>query len=126
MASLGSLERQVMECLWGAPQGLSAAQVRERLGDGELAVTTVHTLLTRLEQKGFVEHDDGRPRRFVATASQADHVAGVMREVLGGAADRDAVLARFIGSVTADDATLLRRLLRTRRDGGAGDRPGPG
>ena len=121
MASLGSLERQVMECLWAAPEGLSAAQVRERLGDGELALTTVHTLLTRLEQKGFVDHDEGRPRHFRATASQAEHVATVMREVLGEAADRDAVLARFVGSVSAGDAILLRRLLRSRRDEVPGD-----
>ena len=31
-----------------------------------VALTTVHTVLTRLEQKGFVVHDDGRPRRFRA------------------------------------------------------------
>jgi predicted transcriptional regulator len=126
LASLGSLERQVMECLWSAPEGLNAAQVRERPGAGELALTTVHTLLTRLEQKGFVEHDNGRPRSFRATASQADHVAAVMREVLGEAADRDAVLARFVGSVSAGDASLLRRLLRSRREPASNDEPDQG
>ena len=120
MASLGALERRVMECLWAAPDGLSAAQVREVLAEKELALTTVHTLLTRLVQKGFVQHDDGRPRRFWATASQADHVADVMRDVLGQAEDRDAVLARFVGSVSPAEVTLLRRLLR-RRDGTTGD-----
>jgi predicted transcriptional regulator len=103
-----------MECLWAAPDGLSAAQVRETLADRDLALTTVHTLLTRLAQKGFVAHDDGRPRRFWATASQVDHVAAVMHDVLGEAADRDAVLARFVGSVSPAEATLLRRLLRRR------------
>ena len=116
MASLGALEHQLMECLWAVPEPLTAAQVRDRLADGELALTTVHTLLTRLVQKGFVAHDDARPRRFRATASQADHVAAVMQEVLGQAEDRDAVLARFVGTVTPGEASLLRRLLRTRRD----------
>lgn len=118
MASLGALERRVMECLWAAPEGLSAAAVRDSLADRDLALTTVHTLLTRLAQKGFVVHDDGRPRRFWATASQADHVAAVMHDVLGQADDRDAVLARFVGSVSPAEATLLRRLLR-RTDGDA-------
>jgi len=122
LASLGALEHQVMECLWADPEPLTAAQVRDRLADGELALTTVHTLLTRLAQKGFVAHDDARPRRFRATASQADHVVAVLQEVLGQAEDRDAVLARFVGSVTPGEASLLRRLLRTRRD--APDPPG--
>ena len=115
MASLGALERRVMECLWAAPDGLPAAHVRDQLG-GDTALTTVHTLLTRLEQKGFVEHDDARPRRFRATASEAEHVAAVMRDVLGQAEDRDAVLARFVGSVSPGEVSLLRRLLRGRRD----------
>jgi predicted transcriptional regulator len=122
LASLGALEHQLMECLWAAPAPLTAAQVRDRLADGELALTTVHTLLTRLAQKGFVAHDDARPRRFRATASQADHVAAVMQEVLEQAEDRDAVLARFVGTVSPGEASLLRRLLRTRRD--APDAPG--
>jgi predicted transcriptional regulator len=125
VASLGALENQVMECLWAAPAGLTATQVRDRLADGELALTTVHTLLTRLAQKGFVAHDEARPRRFRATASQADHVAAVMQQVLEQAEDRDAVLARFVGSVTAGEASLLRRLLRTRRDTPAEPSGGP-
>ena len=115
MASLGELERSAMECLWEAGSPLSAPDVRDALaaaGAGDLAPTTVYTLLTRLEQKGFVAHDDSRPRRFEATASRADHVASVMHEVLGQADDRDAVLARFVGSVSPEEASLLRRLLR--------------
>jgi hypothetical protein len=34
-----------------------------------------------------------------------------MHEVLGQSADRQAVLARFVGSVNADEARLLRELL---------------
>jgi predicted transcriptional regulator len=71
----------------------------------------VHTVLTRLEQKGFVAHDDARPRRFTARASREEHAAELMHEVLGQSADRQAVLARFVGSVSEDEAALLRRLL---------------
>jgi hypothetical protein len=34
-----------------------------------------------------------------------------MHEVLGQAADRQAVLARFVGGVDADEVRLLRELL---------------
>ena len=111
MASLGELERAVMDRLWSADGPLSAADLREGLADRGLALTTVHTVLTRLEQKGFVVHDEERPRRFTARASREEHAAELMHEVLGQSADRQAVLARFVGSVSADEVGMLRQLL---------------
>src|SRR3712207_8497107 len=83
MASLGDLERAVMERLWAAGGPVAATTLRDELGDRGVALTTVHTVLTRLEQKGFVVHDDARPRRFSARASREDHAAELMHEVLG-------------------------------------------
>ncbi|TFV53229.1 BlaI/MecI/CopY family transcriptional regulator [Blastococcus sp. TF02A_35] len=111
MASLGELERAVMERLWAAEGPVAATELRDQLADRGVALTTVHTVLTRLEQKGFVRHDDARPRRFSARASREDHAAELMHEVLGQAADRQAVLARFVGSVNDDEARMLRELL---------------
>jgi predicted transcriptional regulator len=111
VTSLGELERTVMDRLWAAEGPLAAAALRDDLAGRGLALTTVHTVLTRLEQKGFVQHDDGRPRRFWPRASRADYSAGLIHEVLGQSADRQAVLARFVGSVDADEARLLRELL---------------
>lgn len=116
MASLGELERSIMDQLWSATSELSAPELRDTLRDGELALTTIYTVLTRLEDKGFVEHDESRPRRFRASASRAEHAASVMSDVLAQASDRDAVLTRFIGTVSAEEARLLRRLLRTRSE----------
>ncbi|MCZ2860089.1 BlaI/MecI/CopY family transcriptional regulator [Blastococcus sp. VKM Ac-2987] len=111
MASLGELERAVMERLWAADGPVAATLLRDGLADRALALTTVHTVLSRLEQKGFVVHDEARPRRFSARTSREEHAAEVMREVLGQAADRQAVLARFVGAVDADEARMLRDLL---------------
>jgi len=111
MASLGELERAVMERLWAADGPVTATTLREQLADRDVALTTVHTVLTRLEQKGFVVHDEARPRRFLARASREDHAAELMHEVLGQAADRQAVLARFVGGVDPEEARLLRELL---------------
>jgi predicted transcriptional regulator len=111
MASLGDLERAVMERLWAADGPVAATTLREELADRGVALTTVHTVLTRLEQKGFVVHDDARPRGFSARSSRTDHTAELMHEVLGQAGDRQAVLARFVGSVNPDEARMLRELL---------------
>ena len=110
MASLGELERSVMDRLWSADGPVAAAALRDELG-GDLALTTVHTVLSRLEQKGFVVHDGGRPRRFRPKASREEHAAELMHEVLGQAGDRQAVLARFVGSVDPAEARMLRELL---------------
>jgi predicted transcriptional regulator len=118
MASLGDLERAVMERLWAAERPVAATTLRDELAGRGVALTTVHTVLTRLAQKGFVVHDDARPRRFSARSTRADHAAELMHEVLGQSTDRQAVLARFVGSVDPEEARLLRELLA-----GADDAP---
>jgi predicted transcriptional regulator len=125
MASLGELERAVMDLLWAGHEAATANTLRDRLaqasaGEGgaaghegkELAVTTVLTVLSRLEKKGLVERERGtRPHRYQAVSSREDHTAELMHEVLGSAPDREAVLARFIGSVSENEAETLRKLL---------------
>jgi predicted transcriptional regulator len=111
VASLGELERTVMDRLWAAGGPLAATELRDGLADRGLALTTVHTVLSRLEQKGFVVHDEARPRRFSARGTREEHAAELMREVLGQAADRQAVLARFVGGVSEEEARMLRELL---------------
>ena len=100
-----------MDRLWSAGGPLAATELRDGLADRGLALTTVHTVLSRLEQKGFVVHDDARPRRFHARGTREDHAAELMHEVLGQAGDRQAVLARFVGGVDPEEARLLRELL---------------
>ncbi|WP_222195287.1 BlaI/MecI/CopY family transcriptional regulator [Modestobacter italicus] len=111
MNTLGELERTVLEHLWAVGAPLTATRLRDDLTDRGLALTTVHTVLTRLEQKGFVDHDDSRPRQFRALGTREDHVADLMHEVLGQAGDRQAALARFVGSVGDDEMRMLRELL---------------
>lgn len=119
MATLGELERSVMDLLWQRPEALTANEVRDLLSQDpqsksakELAVTTVLTVLSRLEKKGLVSRERGtRPHRYHAVTSREDHTVELMHEVLGSAPDREAVLARFIGSVSSDEAATLRKLL---------------
>lgn len=119
MATLGELERSVMDVLWDSSDALTAADIRDELGRGhaagvgkELAVTTVLTVLSRLEAKNFITRDrDTRPHLFSATTSRAAHMAELMHEVLGAAPDREAVLARFVGQVSPSEVDSLRRIL---------------
>lgn len=121
MATLGDLERAVMDLLWEHPEAITANTLRDLLsqrttdaGDDSrpLAVTTVLTVLSRLEKKGLVERErSSRPHRYRSVTSRAEHTAELMLEVLGSAPDREAVLARFIGTVSDGEAETLRKLL---------------
>ncbi|WP_243224677.1 BlaI/MecI/CopY family transcriptional regulator [Microbacterium sp. CIAB417] len=114
MGTLGELERAVMDAIWDADAPVTAYDVQEQLSSAgrALAVTTLLTVLSRLEKKGFVSSDrSARPHRYTAVASRADHVAELMHSVLGDAGDRTAVLERFVGGVSAEDAAVLRQLL---------------
>jgi predicted transcriptional regulator len=112
MATLGDLERSVMDVLWSTPEALTANDLRDALATRALAATTVLTVLSRLEAKGFVTRERvSRPHLYRPTTSRADYTAELMHEVLGGAPDREAVLARFVGQVGQGEAEALRRLL---------------
>lgn len=116
----------MMDVLWDTGLALSANDLRDRLAGHpsaldirkspgtrkELATTTVLTVLSRLENKGFVTRDrETRPHVYRAITSRAEHTAELMHEVLGSVPDREAALARFIGNVSPQEADTLRALL---------------
>ncbi|HEY6799826.1 MAG TPA: BlaI/MecI/CopY family transcriptional regulator, partial [Agromyces sp.] len=110
MASLGELERSVMELLWSTDGALTANELRDALAGRDdagrgVATTTMLTVLSRLERKGFVSRSrDMRPHRYRALLSREEHTAELMREVLDQSSDRDAALARFVGTVSKGEA----------------------
>ncbi|HLP23800.1 MAG TPA: BlaI/MecI/CopY family transcriptional regulator [Microbacteriaceae bacterium] len=115
MRNLGELERSIMGVLWEAPTGLPVAEVRHRVNADRTqpaALTTVLTVLSRLESKGLIATERGeRPRRYRALDDHASHTAQLMRDVLGSSQDREAALARFLDTVPRSDVDTLRRLL---------------
>jgi predicted transcriptional regulator len=111
----GALEADVLGVLWAADEPLSPADVRDALG-ADLAYTTVMTVLARLYDKGLLErHRVGRGYVYAPAVHQAALAAQRMRELLEGDPDREAVLARFVGSLTPTDLSALRDLLRRRQ-----------
>ncbi|MEG3627713.1 BlaI/MecI/CopY family transcriptional regulator [Streptomyces sp. C6-003] len=107
----GELEALVLAALAEADGPVPAGWVQERLG-GDLAYTTVITILTRLLDKGAVTRERaGRFFVWTPAADQAGLAARRMRKVLDAESDREAVLASFVTGLGADDERLLRELL---------------
>ncbi len=101
-----------MDVLWAAEGPLAVRVVAERLG-GELAYTTVMTVLDRLAGKGSVtRHREGRAWLYEAAAPKEAFLAELMRDALDQAGDRGAVLAHFAHMVSEEDAGALRAALR--------------
>ena len=107
----GQLEAAVLDALQRAGCALSPGEVKERIG-GELAYTTVVTILSRLHAKGMLSrYKDGRVHRYAPVADQPGLAARRMTRVLDEEADREAVLARFVSSLSDRDEELLRKML---------------
>jgi predicted transcriptional regulator len=107
----GELASEVLSILQSAGEPLATADVRERLG-GDLAYTTVVTILSRLHAKGVLDRErTGRAFRYAPVADEPGLAARRMATVLAGEADREAVLARFVSGLSGEDEQALRRML---------------
>jgi predicted transcriptional regulator len=108
----GQLETDILSVLWAADGPLTPTQVVAGMGEG-LAYNTVHTILTRLQDKGQVRREviEGRSR-YSPVRDAADATADQMRAVLDAAPDhRAAVLARFVTGLSRADEAAVRAAL---------------
>lgn len=116
MASLGELEKAVMNHLWGANEPQTVRQVHEALSARrELAYTTVMTVLQRLAKKNLVvqqRHD--RAHKYVPVHGRDELIASLMVDALQQAdasGSRAAALVHFVGQVGSEEAAALRAAL---------------
>src|SRR5438445_4155279 len=107
----GSLEQEVLTALAAAGGPLTPAEVRTAVG-GELAYTTVMTVLARLYDKGALTRQRHGRAYAYQLADPTAVTAHRMRQLLDGGDDRAAVLTRFMGELTNEDEQLLASLLR--------------
>lgn len=85
--------------------------------DGDLAYTTVITILSRLYAKKAVTRSrQGRSYAWTPASDEAGLAALRMRRVLDGERDREAVLARFVSALSPGDEARLRALLSRAAD----------
>ena len=107
----GELESDVLAALWAADGPLTARHVRDAL-PGDLAYTTVLTILSRLYDKEMlVRHREGRGYAYEPVRDEASHTAQRMRSLLEGGSDREAVLTRFVSELSEQDEHVLHQLL---------------
>ena len=107
----GELEAAVLEVLHRSGSPLSPGEVREQIG-GDLAYTTVVTILSRLHAKGILDrHRSGRAYRYLPVADEPGLAARRMTLVLAEGKDREAVLARFVSALSHSDEELIRKML---------------
>jgi predicted transcriptional regulator len=121
--AFGELEGQVLAALWAADRPLVPAEVLGAVG-GDLAYTTVMTILVRLHDKCLIERDKvGRAYAYRPVVAETEVVAGQVRKLLDRGHDRTAVLQGLLDGLSADDEDLLRELL-TRATGRRADGDG--
>lgn len=112
-------ELEVMQVLWERGPA-TVAEVRERLQD-EMAYTTVLTVLRRLEEKGFVGHEEeGRAHRYRALIQSAQVQASALerltRKLFSGS--RELLLTHLVSQerLSARELRRLRAILDERLD----------
>lgn len=108
----GSLEEEVLATLWSASIPITAGTVQAELG-GDLAYSTITTILARLRAKGLVARTtSGRAYLYEPAQDAAAHTAREMHSLLIRRGDRAAVLARFVSELSPEEEAVLQALMR--------------
>ena len=117
-ASLTPLQLSVMQVLW-AREEASVVDVQKGMAGKRLALTTVATLLTRLEQRGLLAHRvEGRQYIYRARVTPVDVRQSVTRDLLGSLfhGDVTAFVTQLLDArdLTRDEIADLKRLIKTK------------
>jgi predicted transcriptional regulator len=118
---LGELQHAIMRVLWDRGEA-SVAEVHRALhGDRERALTTIATMLSKMERKGVVAHRvEGRQYVYRATVSEADvkrtMVSDLLELLFSG--DASALVGHLLTEQEIDREELerLRALIAQRRE----------
>ena len=109
----GDLAQQILDVLETAGWALTPAQVLSEFG-GDLAYTTVMTVLARMHAKGLTTRDlVGRSYAYTAVIDDAEVTAHQIHRLLDARSDRAAVLTSFASGLSPEESRLLVDLLGT-------------
>jgi len=107
------LEAEVLAVLWDSDGPLTGHQVVSRL-PGDLAYTTIMTILSRLHAKGLVSREAiGRAYGYRPVQGRAEMAAQRMAAVLEGTGEQLDVLSRFVARLSPDELDALKRAVRS-------------
>ena len=110
----GELESLILDCLWNSAEAQTSNQVLASVrGEGQLALTTVLTVLSRLSEKGLVSRDDtnGRGHLYRPTKSREEHTAELMLNLFANGGDKTLALSLFAEGLNDDTLASLRRAI---------------
>lgn len=113
---LGELQLAILRVLWKKKEA-SAADVHAALGGRrDIAITTVSTILTRLERRGIVSHRTvGRTFVYRPTITEASVRSSMLRSLVDSMFSRDptAVVSQLLTSrdISPGDLDRMRELI---------------
>ncbi len=83
-------ELDIMKALWESAESLRAGEIAKKLADERSWKTpTVHKLLSRLEEKGFVKADrTSYYHKFSPAVSESEYISGQSQALLGNSGKR--------------------------------------
>jgi predicted transcriptional regulator len=110
----GELESLVLDALWSSDEPMTSQQILEAVSDnGDLALTTVLTVLSRLADKGIVERESGSGRAllFRPARSREAFAAESMLKVFAAAGEPALALSHFADGLSASQIAALKKAL---------------
>jgi predicted transcriptional regulator len=110
----GDLETVVMDRLWAAEGATTVRDVLEQLQrDREIAYTTVQSTMDNLHRKGWLTRQrDGKAYLYTPRMTREQYSAQMMRDALDSGGRSDLVLAHFLETISPEESTELRKVLR--------------
>jgi BlaI family transcriptional regulator, penicillinase repressor len=117
---LGELQHAIMTVLWGRGEATTADVHEALLRERGLALTTIATMLRKMEEKGTVVHrTDGRQFVYRPTVSEDQVRCSMVGELVGRlfGGDPKALVAHLVAENEIDPGELaeLRRRLDAKR-----------
>lgn len=110
----GELEALVLGCLWDSNSAMTSQEVLDTCSkSGDLALTTVLTVLSRLEDKGLVvrEISESRSQLFRAAQTRQEHTAQVMLGLIEEEENPTLAFSHFAKGLSKSQRQALKKLL---------------
>ena len=122
LQAMSPAETEILRLVWELNEA-TVQQIRDKLPpDRELAYNTVQTLLSRLEQKGYLKHElDGRAHVYSPLAKPQEVIKSTVLDFLGRLFGGDPKpLVQFLaedGKIDEEDIKRLKALIQKRKKG---------
>lgn len=123
---LGSLELEVMECMWGSIETTVQKVVKTINQRRPIAYTSVMTVMGHLVDKGLLTRTlDGKRYTYQVAQGRAEFIQSISRKMIRALVDDfgDVAIAQFLGEVDNVDAEKLKQLRKLVQEVDSEDSP---